>query len=37
MTEENCPFCDPDPACLFYRGENVFGIWDAYPVCCLLH
>ena len=32
MTEENCPFCDPDPACLFYRGENVFGIWDAYPV-----
>ena len=32
MTEENCPFCDPDPACIFYRGENVFGIWDAYPV-----
>ena len=32
MTEHPCPFCDPDPARVFYRGANVFGVWDAYPV-----
>ena len=32
MTEQTCPFCDLDPARVFYRGTNVFGVWDAYPV-----
>ena len=32
MTEQTCPFCDPDPTRIFYRGANVFGVWDAYPV-----
>ena len=32
MSEPGCPFCDPDPERVFYRGANVLGIWDAYPV-----
>ena len=32
MAEDNCPVCDPDPARIFYRGANVLGVWDAYPV-----
>ena len=32
MTESRCPFCDPDPERVFYRGANVLGVWDAYPV-----
>lgn len=32
MTESRCPFCEPDPERVFYRGANVLGVWDAYPV-----
>ncbi len=32
MTEKTCPFCVPDLARVFYRGANVSGVWDAYPV-----
>ena len=32
VTESRCPFCEPDPERVFYRGANVLGIWDAYPV-----
>ena len=32
MTERACPFCTPDAERVFYRGERVFGLWDAFPV-----
>ena len=32
MTDPDCPFCSPDPDRVFFRGEKVFGLWDAYPV-----
>jgi len=32
MTERACPFCTPDTERVFYRGENVLALWDAYPV-----
>ena len=27
-----CPFCKPDPARVFFQGEHVFALWDAYPL-----
>jgi diadenosine tetraphosphate (Ap4A) HIT family hydrolase len=27
-----CPFCDPAPERIFYAGDHVVGIWDAFPV-----
>jgi len=32
MTDTPCPFCSPDPARVFFRGDKVFALWDAYPV-----
>ncbi len=32
MTEPACPFCTPDAERVFYRGERVFALWDAFPV-----
>ncbi len=32
MTERACPFCTPDADRVFYRGERVFALWDAFPV-----
>ena len=32
MMASGCPFCPPDPDRVFYRGETVFALWDAYPV-----
>lgn len=32
MTELSCPFCAPATDRVFYSGERVFGMWDAYPV-----
>ena len=32
MTERACPFCTPDAERVFYRGERVFALWDAFPV-----
>lgn len=32
MNSAACPFCQPDQERVFYRGERVIGIWDAYPV-----
>ncbi len=28
----SCPFCDPPPDRVFYRGRLTVGIWDGYPV-----
>ncbi|MEZ4416162.1 MAG: DUF3427 domain-containing protein [Gemmatimonadota bacterium] len=27
-----CPFCPPDPERVFYEGERVLALWDAFPV-----
>jgi len=27
-----CPFCNPSVARIFLSGDQVFGLWDAYPV-----
>jgi len=27
-----CPFCNPPEARVFFCGDQVFGLWDAYPV-----
>ena len=32
MTERACPFCTPDADRVFYQGERVFALWDAFPV-----
>ncbi len=32
MSERACPFCTPDAERVFYRGERVFALWDAFPV-----
>jgi diadenosine tetraphosphate (Ap4A) HIT family hydrolase len=32
MNELPCPFCTIDEKQVFYPGEFVLGIWDAYPV-----
>ena len=32
MTSSPCPFCSPDPARVFFRGDRVFALWDAFPV-----
>ena len=32
MTEPPCPFCTIDAQRVFYTGEVVIGIWDAFPV-----
>ena len=32
MSESPCPFCNPDQEKVFYRGERVIGLWDAFPV-----
>ena len=32
MTGSACPFCSPDPARVFFRGDGVFALWDAFPV-----
>jgi len=28
----DCPFCQPDSGRIFLAGEQVIGIWDAFPV-----
>src|SRR5262249_19442663 len=30
--EPPCPFCEPDRQRIFYEGELVLGLWDAFPV-----
>lgn len=30
--EHDCPFCNPDPARIFYETDLIVGLWDAYPV-----
>ena len=32
MTERACPVCTPDAERVFYRGERVFALWNAFPV-----
>lgn len=32
MKDKVCPFCRPDPKRIFYRGQLVLGLWDAFPV-----
>ena len=32
MTGRSCPFCAPDPARVFYRGQHVIALWDGFPV-----
>ena len=32
MIEPTCPYCTPDAERVFYRGERVFSLWDAFPV-----
>ena len=32
MSEPACPFCTIDTQRIFYGGDVVIGIWDAYPV-----
>jgi ATP adenylyltransferase len=32
MSDGACPFCAPDEARVFHRGEHVVGLWDAFPV-----
>lgn len=32
MSEFTCPFCNPDPARVFYESRLVLGLWDAFPV-----
>jgi superfamily II DNA or RNA helicase/diadenosine tetraphosphate (Ap4A) HIT family hydrolase len=32
VTSRDCPFCEPDPERVFYRGSRVLGLWDAFPV-----
>jgi superfamily II DNA or RNA helicase/diadenosine tetraphosphate (Ap4A) HIT family hydrolase len=27
-----CPFCQPDPRRVFYRDDQVVGLWDGFPV-----
>ena len=27
-----CPFCEPEPHRVFFRGALVYGLWDAFPV-----
>lgn len=29
---EGCPFCEPDPARVFYEDALVLALWDGYPV-----
>ncbi len=32
MTEPTlCPFCSPEEELIFYKGERVFGLYDAFP------
>ncbi len=28
----DCPFCNPSEDRIFLRGDQVLGLWDAYPV-----
>jgi superfamily II DNA or RNA helicase/HKD family nuclease/diadenosine tetraphosphate (Ap4A) HIT family hydrolase len=32
VNRDACPFCPPEAARVFYRGERVVGFWDAFPV-----
>lgn len=32
MTSTSCPFCNPDPARVFYEGKLVKALWDGFPV-----
>jgi diadenosine tetraphosphate (Ap4A) HIT family hydrolase/HKD family nuclease len=32
MQEGRCPFCEPSPNQIFYRGPLVLGLWDGFPV-----
>jgi diadenosine tetraphosphate (Ap4A) HIT family hydrolase len=32
MQERPCPFCEPSPDRIFYRGPLVLGLWDGFPV-----
>jgi superfamily II DNA or RNA helicase/HKD family nuclease/diadenosine tetraphosphate (Ap4A) HIT family hydrolase len=32
VTDESCPFCQPAADRIFYSGEHVVGLWDAFPV-----
>ncbi len=26
-----CPFCHPEPASIFHHGQEILGLWDAFP------
>lgn len=32
MSNPSCVFCDPPAEAVFYSGERVVGLWDAFPV-----
>lgn len=32
MNDRPCPFCVPEPKQVFFTGERILGIWDAFPV-----
>src|SRR5688572_3632862 len=32
MTVQDCPFCPPPDARVFYRESAVVGLWDGFPV-----
>ena len=32
MTHPACPFCTADPDRVFFQGERVYALWDAFPV-----
>jgi len=32
VTEGGCPFCSPEPDCVFHRDPLVIGLWDRFPV-----
>jgi superfamily II DNA or RNA helicase/HKD family nuclease/diadenosine tetraphosphate (Ap4A) HIT family hydrolase len=32
MSNDSCPFCRPDASRVFFTGDHVIGLWDAFPV-----
>ena len=32
MADSDCPFCHIDRQRLFFEGESIYGIWDAFPI-----
>ena len=32
MSEDSCPLCAPESTRIFYAGQLILGLWDAFPV-----